>query len=85
MVKPFEEAAFTLRPGEVSDIVETEFGYHLIEVIDTKPETTIVYRDIKERLEQHLKQDKVHKEVGLYVERLKQEAQVERFVAEDEW
>ena len=80
MVKPFEEAAFTLRPGEVSDIVETEFGYHLIKVIDKKPETTIAYEDIKDKLEHHLKQEKVQREVSLYVEKLKDKAKVERFL-----
>jgi len=43
MMKPFEEAAFTLKPGVVSDIVETSFGYHLIKLVAKKPESTIAY------------------------------------------
>lgn len=83
MVKPFEEAAFGLEPGEVSDIVQTRFGYHLIKVTDKKAESAIPYDDVKDRLEQYLKQRKVQKEVSLYVERLKAKAEVERFLAED--
>ena len=41
MVPAFEEVAFKLKPGEVSDIVETRFGYHLIKVVDKKPESTV--------------------------------------------
>ncbi|MCK4390149.1 MAG: peptidylprolyl isomerase [Desulfobacterales bacterium] len=83
MVKPFEDVAFALKRGEVSDIVETKFGYHLIKVADKKAKSTIAYNDVKDRLGQYLKQEKVKKEVSLYVEKLKQKAKIERFLAEE--
>jgi peptidyl-prolyl cis-trans isomerase C len=47
MVKPFEDAAFTMQPNEVSEVVETRFGYHLIKVYDKKPEQVLAYADVK--------------------------------------
>ncbi|MBW1679535.1 MAG: peptidylprolyl isomerase [Deltaproteobacteria bacterium] len=82
MVKSFGETAFSLKTGEVSDIVETRFGYHLIKGIDKKPETTIAYEEIKDRIRENLKQEKVKKEVTQYVEKLKKKAKVEKFLTE---
>ena len=49
LVPAFEEVAFKLKPGEVSDIVRTRYGYHLIKVIDKKSESTVAYEEIAER------------------------------------
>ncbi|RLB87940.1 MAG: peptidylprolyl isomerase [Deltaproteobacteria bacterium] len=83
MVKPFEEAAFALKSGEVSNIVETRFGYHLIKATDKKPESIISYKDVKDRLGQYLKEKKVQKEASLYVQKVKEKAKIERFLAEE--
>ena len=79
MVKPFDEAAFGLSPGGVSDIVETQFGYHLIKVVDKKPEGMMRYEEVKDRLQQYIKQQKVREQVNLSIENLKEKAKVERF------
>lgn len=84
MLKPFEEAAFALSPGEMSDIVETKFGYHLIKVIEKKDETTMAYEDIKDKFQEHLKQERVRELVNQYVVELKGRAKVERFPIENQ-
>jgi len=80
MVKPFEETAFAMKPGQVSDMVETNFGYHLIMVSDRTPEGTIPYEEVKDRLQQFLKQQKVQEAIAQYVETLEGKAKIERFL-----
>ncbi len=80
MVKPFETAAFNMKPDEVSDIVKTRFGYHLIKVIDKKPAKHVAFEEVQDKLKQFLKQQKVQKEVEAYVKQLKASALIERFL-----
>jgi len=77
MVKPFEEAAFALKPGEVSDVVETRFGYHIIKTQEKEMASTLVYDDIQEKLKAKLKEDKFKEMFPSYIESLKTKYKIE--------
>ena len=63
----------------VSDIVETQFGYHLIKVTEKKEPGVMPFDEIKEKIAQHLKQEQLAQEVGKYLEQLKAKAKIEIF------
>ena len=55
MVKPFEEAAFKLKKGEISDLVQSDFGYHIIMVTDTKGAAAKQLSDVKTEISNDIK------------------------------
>jgi len=80
MVKPFEDAAFSLEIGKVSDIVTTDFGYHLIKVTGKKAAATIPYDEVKPKIENFLKQQKIQKEIIGFLASEKKSAKIERLL-----
>jgi len=80
MVGPFQDAAFAMKVGDVSDIVETQFGYHLIKVTDKKDAGKISFEESKEKIKAHLGQQEMAQEVNKYVAELKKTAKIEKLV-----
>lgn len=80
MVGPFEDAAFALNVGAVSDIVQTEFGYHLIKVTDKRSESMREFDQVKGPIEQHLKQQRLGQQRNKYMEELRAKAKIEIFL-----
>jgi peptidyl-prolyl cis-trans isomerase D len=62
MVPEFENVAFAMKAGEVSDLVKTAFGFHIIKVVDNKPESTRPLAEVKSEIEDQLKWQKAQAE-----------------------
>lgn len=80
MVKPFEEAAFKLAVNEVSDIVETRFGYHLIKVLDHKFPASPKFEEVKEKTIKMVRDARIRTQISDYIGKLRAQATIETFV-----
>jgi peptidyl-prolyl cis-trans isomerase D len=54
MVKEFEDAAFSMMPGQISDLVKSQFGYHIIKVVDKKAPSTRTLDEVRPQIQQQL-------------------------------
>jgi len=77
MVAPFDKAAFSMKVGAISDIVETDFGYHIIKVTDHRPEGVTPIDDVRQKIHEFLASQKVQGEVQKLTASLRKQAKVE--------
>jgi len=77
MVPPFEQAAFALKAGEMSDVVETQFGYHIIKVADKQTSRVVPLDEAKKQIEEYLTQQNRHAQTEVFVQALKAKAKIE--------
>jgi peptidyl-prolyl cis-trans isomerase D len=62
MVPEFEQAAFSMKAGEISDLVKTSFGFHIIKVVEQQPATTRALADVRAEIEDQLRWQKAQQQ-----------------------
>ncbi len=68
MVKPFEDTAYKLKEGEISDIVESDFGFHIIRLTGIKPAATRALADVKSNIDDEIRRSEAGKKFAAMVE-----------------
>jgi len=76
MVEPFAAAAFKLKEGEVSDIVQTQFGYHIIRVTDRKEANVVPLREAAPLIREQLSKQKIAETRDTYLATLRKDARI---------
>jgi peptidyl-prolyl cis-trans isomerase D len=89
MLKPFEETAFSLKPGETSSPVRTQLGYHIIHVEDVKEERTTPFEEASNIIEKEIRKEKaqeaVRKEAKRAFNRLFKSKDIEGYAEKDDF
>ena len=79
IIPPIEDAAFAMKEGELSGIIHTKLGYHLVKVTERQPEKVAPFEEIRDGIKEKMREERIQKEVNLYFENLKMNAKVERY------
>jgi peptidyl-prolyl cis-trans isomerase C len=77
-VPEFEKCAFELEhPGQISNVISTSFGYHIVKLEKKRPAGVVPYEEARASINQHIKSQKLSKEMETYVQDLRSKAKIE--------
>lgn len=79
-VAPFDKAVFSMKPGEISDVVETEFGFHVIKVMEKRDASMVPFTQISPRIRAFLTDEAKQGRAQAFIEELKKKASIEVLV-----
>ena len=77
MVPEFDKVAFSLPVGQVSGVVTTQFGYHVLKVTDKKPARTVPFEEAQPQIKQFLEQQKKQQAADAFIDGLKKKAKID--------
>lgn len=77
MVPEFDEAAFTLETNAISEVITTQFGYHILQVTDKRPARDVALAEVKDQLTRHLQRQKGIRVAQENINKLRSTAQIE--------
>ena len=76
----FDKTAFALKKGEVSDVIETRFGYHIIKLVDRQPAGFVPLDQVRDFIGKYLQEGLRREKIAAHVQELKQKARIEVFL-----
>ncbi len=80
MPKNFEKVVFKLEREQISDVVQTEFGFHIIKTIKKKPMKVLAFEDVGTKLKNFLKEQEVQQKIDQFIKSKRKESTIQVFI-----